>query len=218
MEMDKNNKGEGHNDNNHDQGQNIDQELVKVPEQEIVEVRKPVDTGKPEPAEPEEHKDKKKPKKISEKEFDSLKHENAELKDKYLRLYSEFENFRRRTSKEKLDLINTAGEGLLVALLPVLDDFERAIKVMAEGENADKSQLEGIRLIYNKLKYIGEQKGLRVMEISQGADFNEEWHEAISQIPVEDEKLKGKVVEVMEKGYYLHNKVIRFAKVITGSY
>ncbi len=169
-----------------------------------------------ESTEHESHKEKKKHKK-TEHEIESLKQEVHELKDKYLRLYSEFENFRRRTSKEKLELIKTAGEELIVSMLPVIDDLERAIKAMSEKETEDKSSLEGIKLILSKLKYTIEQRGLKKMDVSTGDDFNPEIHEAITKIPVEDEKLKGKIVEVLEKGYYLHDKVIRFAKVVTGS-
>lgn len=166
----------------------------------------------------EHHKGKKKHKKGSDKEAEALKQEIGELKDKYLRLYSEFENFRRRTSREKLDLINTASEELITALLPVIDDFERAIRAMSEKEMEDnKTSLEGVQLIFNKLKYTVEQRGLKAMNTDKGDEFNAEIHEAITKIPVEDEDLKGKVVEVLEKGYYLHDKVIRFAKVITGS-
>jgi molecular chaperone GrpE len=134
----------------------------------------------------EDHKSKKKHKKISEKEFDTLHNEMSELKDKYLRLYSEFENFRRRSSKEKLELINAAGEDVLVVLLPVIDDFERAIKSSTDKNASNTGFNDGILLIYNKLKYITEQKGLKVMNIEKGTPFNAEMHEAITNIPVDD--------------------------------
>jgi molecular chaperone GrpE len=168
-------------------------------------------------SEHEDHKGKKKHRKISEKELESLQYEAAELKDKYLRLYSEFENFRRRSSKEKLELIKTAGEEVLVVLLPVIDDFERAIKSSADNNGNNSGLSDGIQLIYNKLKYITEQKGLKVMNTEKGTPFNAEMHEAITQLPVDDEKLKGKIIDILEKGYYLNDKVIRFAKVVTGS-
>lgn len=145
-----------------------------------------------------------------------LEQELAEQKDKYLRMYSEFENFRRRTAKEKLDMIKTANESMATALLPVLDDFERALKSFEKSDNEDKGQ-EGILLIYNKLKKVLEQKGVTVMEINPGDDFDAEFQEAITQIPAPDEKLKGKVVDVVEKGYTLGEKVIRFAKVVIGA-
>lgn len=149
-------------------------------------------------------------------EVEKLQVELQEAKDKYLRLYSEFENFRRRTAREKLDLIKTASEGLMVALLPVMDDFQRAQKALEESED-HKASKEGFDLIYNKFKNILTQKGLKPMEAKKGTDFNTEFHEAISQMPVEKKKLKGKVIDVVEKGYFLDEKVIRFAKVVIGS-
>lgn len=145
-----------------------------------------------------------------------LEQELAEQKDKYLRMYSEFENFRRRTAKEKLDMIKTANESMATALLPVMDDFERAIKAF-EQEEKDASVQEGIQLIYNKLSKTLEQKGVVVMDLKPGDDFDAEYQEAITQIPAPDEKLKGKVVDVIEKGYMLGEKVIRFAKVVIGA-
>lgn len=151
-----------------------------------------------------------------DKELEKVKAELEESKDKFLRLYSEFENYRRRTSKERLDIINTATEDLMQALLPVIDDFERADK--AFDENGDvKSLKEGYDLIHNKLKNILDQKGLKPMDHEKGDDFNPEYHDAITQIPVEEKDLKGKIVDVIEKGYFLNDKVIRFAKVVTGS-
>lgn len=149
-------------------------------------------------------------------ETDKLKDELAEAKDKYLRLYSEFENFRRRTSKEKLSLILTANEGLISSLLPVIDDFERAEKSFDEEKNVETLK-EGVKLIANKFKSTLEQKGLKVMESEQGIDFDPELHEAITQIPAPSDELKGKVVDVVEKGYFLGEKVVRFAKVVTGN-
>ena len=140
----------------------------------------------------------------------------AESKDKYLRLYSEFENFRRRTAREKLDLINTAGESIMTELLPVLDDFERAIKSAADDKE-ETSMREGMDLIYQKLKKALEQKGLKNMNSKIGEDFDPDFHEAITQIPAPDKKLKGKIVDVIEKGYMIKDKVIRYAKVVTGS-
>ncbi len=141
--------------------------------------------------------------------------ELAEMKDKYIRLYSEFENFRRRTSKEKMDLVKTAGEDIVLTMLPVLDDFERALKAMSQDE-ATKAIREGIELIYTKTLKSLQAKGLKKME-TKGAEFNSDFHEAITQIPVTDSKQKGKVVDEAEAGYYLGEKVIRFAKVIIGA-
>lgn len=146
-------------------------------------------------------------------EVAKLTSELEESKDKYLRLYSEFDNFRRRTAKEKLDLMQTAGEKILVELLPILDDFERAEQ---STESTDESVQEGLKLISQKLVNILQTQGLKEMETPEGTEFDPELHEAITQIPA-DKKLKGKIVDTIEKGYFLGEKVIRFAKVVTGS-
>lgn len=137
----------------------------------------------------------------------------AEAKDKYIRLYSEFENFRRRTSKEKLELIQTANEKLVTAFLPIIDDFERAEKAFKGSES---KEMEGFLLIYNKFKKTIEQSGVKEME-AKGTDFNPDLHEALTQLPAPDESQKGKVLEVVEKGYLLGDKVVRHAKVIVGN-
>ncbi len=141
-----------------------------------------------------------------------LENKVSELNDKYLRLYSEFDNFRRRTVKERADLIKTASEDVLKAMLPIIDDFERAIKAneTATDINAIK---EGIQLIYNKLKNTTNQKGLSAFE-SLGETFNPDLMEAITHIPATSEEQKGKVIDDLEKGYKLGDKVIRFAKVV----
>lgn len=149
-------------------------------------------------------------------ELDKLKAELSEQKDKYIRLYSEFENFRRRTAKEKLEMVKTANEGLISDLLPVVDDFERADKSYSE-EVEVKAMKEGIDLIYDKLVKALEKKGVSVIEVKQGSDFDPEFQEAITQIPAPEKELKGKVVDVIEKGYLLGEKVIRFTKVVTGA-
>ncbi|MCG8309355.1 MAG: nucleotide exchange factor GrpE [Cytophagales bacterium] len=151
-----------------------------------------------------------------EDESERFKLEVQEAKDKYLRLYSEFENFRRRTAKERLDLIKTANEDLMTALLPVMDDFQRAQKALEESED-HKASKEGFDLIYNKFSNILKQKGLKPMEDEVGSEFNTEFHEAISQMPVDKKKMKGKIIDVVETGYYLDEKVIRFAKVVIGA-
>lgn len=148
-------------------------------------------------------------------EVEQLQIEVAEAKDKYLRLYSEFENFRRRTSKEKLELIGSANKDLMSTLIPVLDDFERAMKAMETNEEIDAAK-EGMDLIYNKFKKTLESKGLKKMEIEKGTEFSDDFHEAITQIPAEED-LAGKVVDVIENGYFLNEKVVRFAKVVTGA-
>ena len=148
--------------------------------------------------------------------IEKLQAEVQEAKDKYLRLYSEFENFRRRTAKERLDLIKTANEDLMTSLLPVMDDFHRAQKALEESED-HKASKEGFDLIYNKFSNILMQKGLKPMEDKPGVPFDTDHHEAISQMPVEKKKMKGKIIDVVEKGYYLDEKVIRFAKVVIGA-
>lgn len=142
-----------------------------------------------------------------------LQTELAEQKDKFIRLYSEFENFRRRTAKEKLEMIQSANEQLLKAFLPVADDFERAEKSFKDRSDKD---LEGFFLIYNKFKKTLDQAGVRIMDVKPGSPFDAELQEAITQIPA-DESLKGKVVDVVENGYLLIDKVIRHAKVVVGS-
>jgi len=144
--------------------------------------------------------------------FKKIQDELAEAKDKYLRLYAEFENYRRRTSREKLELIQGANESLIRALLPVLDDFDRAEKAFRE---ANHKEAEGLLLIHNKYKKVLEQHGVKAMEV--GDVFNPDLHEAISQLSVSDQGLKGKIIEVVEKGYMLGDKVVRFAKVVVGA-
>jgi molecular chaperone GrpE len=149
-------------------------------------------------------------------EIDQLKAELGEAKDKYIRLYSEFENFRRRTAKERIDLTKTASEEVIKDLLSVLDDFERSTKSFETNADVD-SLKEGVNLVYSKFFKTLEKKGVKPMDIGPGSDFDAELHEAITQFPTQDEKMKGKVVDVIEKGYYLGDKVIRFAKVVIGA-
>jgi molecular chaperone GrpE len=138
-----------------------------------------------------------------------------ELNDKYLRLYSEFDNFRKRTLKEKIDLSRTASEDTITELLPVLDDFDRAIASMASTNNIEAIK-EGEQLIHAKMKAIFASKGLQEIK-SIGETFNTDFHEAITSIEAPSEDLKNKVVDEVQKGYTLHDKVIRFSKVIIGS-
>ncbi|GAB2621763.1 nucleotide exchange factor GrpE [Belliella aquatica] len=151
---------------------------------------------------------------VSEEE--KLKVEVQELKDKYLRLYSEFENYRRRTSKERLDLIKTASQDLMAEIIPVVDDFERAFKASENEEDATKVR-DGNQLVFQKFQRILENKGLKSMEGLVGETFDAETQEAITQIPAPSEELKGKVIDVVEKGYTLGDKVVRYAKVVIGA-
>jgi molecular chaperone GrpE len=152
---------------------------------------------------------------VQEAVVDSSSREIAELKDKYLRLYADFENFRRRTAKEKLDLIGNANEGLLQALIPVVDDFERAMQSI-DNTNDVAALKEGVSLIYTKLFKTLEAKGLKPMT-AKGEPFNADLHESVTQFPAPSDDLKGKVIDEIEQGYYLNDKVIRFAKVIVGA-
>jgi molecular chaperone GrpE len=139
----------------------------------------------------------------------------AEEKDKYLRLYSEFDNFRRRSSKERIELMQTAGKDVIVQLLGVMDDFERALTLTANLESTAKASLEGMELIYKKLSSILEARGLKPIE-AKGKPFDVEFHEAITRFPAPSEDQKGLVIDEVEKGYTLNGHVIRFAKVVVG--
>lgn len=146
---------------------------------------------------------------------DKLREELAAEKDKFLRLFAEFENYKRRTSKERLELFKTANQEVLQALLPILDDFDRAMAQLAKSE--DEMMLKGVELIHNKLKDTLKSKGLELVELKAGDSFDADYAEAITQIPAPTEDLKGKVVDVVEKGYKLGDKIIRFPKVIIGN-
>ncbi len=147
-------------------------------------------------------------------ELDQLKADLADQKDKYLRLMAEFENFKRRTAKERIDLIQTAGKDVIVSLLDVMDDCDRAEKQL-NGTDDIAVQKEGIQLVFNKIRATLQAKGLKAMESIDQA-FDVELHEAITEVPVPDESKKGKVIDEVTKGYYLNDKIIRFAKVVVG--
>ncbi len=136
-------------------------------------------------------------------------------KDKFMRLFAEFENYKRRTTKERIELFKTANQDVMVAMLPILDDFERALTHIEEDKEAEELR-KGVLLIYTKLIKTLEQKGLAKIEIKKGDVFNADDHEAVTQIPAPDEKLKGKIIDVIEHGYKLGDKVIRFPKVVIG--
>ena len=139
----------------------------------------------------------------------------AEEKDRYIRLYAEFENYKKRTLKEKMEFAQYANTEMMIAMLSVLDDFDRAIKEIAKSGN--ESDLKGVELIYQKFKNTLSDKGLKTVEVNVGDEFNVDFHEAITSIPAPSEELKGKIVDVVETGYQLHDRVIRFAKVVTGN-
>ena len=147
-------------------------------------------------------------------EVSQLKAELDEQKDKYLRAYAEFENFKKRTRREKLDMLSTAARDTLSAMLPVMDDFDRARKA-AESDETKEGFSEGVELVYNKFVGILSSKGLKAME-STGEAFDPELHEAIAEIPAPSEEMKGKIIDTTEKGYFLNDKIIRHAKVVVG--
>lgn len=147
-------------------------------------------------------------------QIENLQKQVAELKDKYLRLVADFDNFRKRSAKERLELIQTASRDLITDLLPVLDDSERAEKQMLATQDIEAIK-EGEKLVFNKLRNTLQSKGLIPME-TIGKDFNPEFHEAITEIATPNESLKGKVLDEVEKGYYLNDKIIRHAKVVVG--
>ncbi len=145
-------------------------------------------------------------------EMSILKNELDQAKDKYLRLFAEFENYKKRTSKERIELLGTAAKETLVALLPIADDFERAKKASDAGSEVFS---EGVNLVYNKFFATLQNKGLKVME-SNGEVFDSEKHEAITEIPAPNPEMVGKVIDTVEKGYYLNDKIVRYAKVVVG--
>ncbi len=147
--------------------------------------------------------------------MNKLLDELNESKDKYLRLFAEFDNFKKRTAKENLELIQTAGKNVIFSLLEVLDDCKRAESIMENTEDLEQIK-EGINLVFHKFRKNLEDKGVKVME-AKGADFNVDLHEAITEIPAPSEDLKGKVLDVVQNGYYLNDKLIRFAKVVVGN-
>ena len=150
----------------------------------------------------------------NESAYEKLQAELSEQKDKYIRLYAEFDNFRRRTAKERIELMQTAGKDVIVSLLDVMDDCDRAEKQMQQSTDIVQVK-QGIQLIFSKLRNTLHAKGLKAME-SINSDFDVEKHEAINEIPAPSNKQKGKVLDEVQRGYYLNDKIIRFAKVVTG--
>ena len=148
-------------------------------------------------------------------EEEKLQDELASEKDKFMRLFAEFENYKKRTTKERLELFKTASQDVMIAMLPVLDDFERALMHIEEDKEAEELR-KGVLLIYNKLINTLEQKGLSKIEVNKGDVFNADDHEAVTQIPAPSEDLKGKIIDVIERGYNLGEKVIRFPIVVIG--
>ena len=190
------------NTNNYMEEDKKQEELNQQPEQAADEIK---DSSRQ-----EEKKEKKKNKHGEQEEkIQELGEKLAELNDKYLRLYSEYENYRKRTTVEKADLILNGGKDVIKSILPVVDDMERALAAMSDGDSAK----EGVQLILNKLMGILQQKGLKPIE-AKGEKFDEDLHEAVTQFPAPSEEEKGKVIDVVEKGYFLNDKVLRYAKVV----
>jgi len=146
---------------------------------------------------------------------DELREDLAKEKEKFLRLFAEFENYKKRTSKERMDLFKTAGQEVIVSMLPVLDDFDRALKELSKTD--DKETFKGVELIANKLREALKSKGLEEVKVKQGDSFDAEVHDAITQIPAPKKKLKGKVIDVVEKGFKLGERIIRHPKVVVGN-
>lgn len=143
-----------------------------------------------------------------------LKADLEKEKDKFLRLFAEFENYKRRTSKERIEMFKTANQEVMTAMLPVLDDFDRALNEIKKAK--DKELLKGVELIHNKFRETLKSKGLELMEVKKGETFDADIHEAITQVPAPSSKLKGKIIDVVENGYKLGDRIIRFPKVVTG--
>lgn len=148
-------------------------------------------------------------------EEERLREDLAKEKDKFLRLFAEFENYKRRTSKERMDLFKTAGQEVIVSLLPVLDDFDRALKELSKSE--DEEVFKGVGLINGKLRETLKSKGLEELTVKPGDTFDAEIHEAITQIPAPSKKMKGKLIDVVEKGFKLGDRIIRHPKVVVGN-
>lgn len=146
---------------------------------------------------------------------EKLQEDLGKEKDKFLRLFAEFENYKKRTSKERMELFKTAGQEVIVSLLPVMDDFDRALKELSKSD--EKEMFKGIELISNKFRETLKNKGLQEMEVKQGDAFDAEVHDAITQIPAPSKKLKGKIIDVIEKGFKLGDKIIRHPKVVVGN-
>lgn len=184
---------------------NDEQEMHNNHQEQAAEQTEAADAGQNDAAEPIEE--------LSAEQ--KLQLENKELNDKFLRLFAEFDNYKKRTQKERVDLLQTAGKDIIVSLLPVLDDFERALKATETATDVE-SVREGVVLIQNKLNGILSAKGLKPIESIHQA-FDTDFHEAITNVPAPSEDLKGKVMDEVERGYTLNDKVVRYAKVVVGN-
>ncbi len=190
-----------HNQENISEDESIKDQVEEILDEAIEEAENKKSDGKAEEGE-----------ESSEKE--QLKTDLEKEKDKFLRLFAEFENYKRRTSKERVEMFKTASQDVIVSMLPVLDDFDRALNEIKKS--GDKELLKGVELISNKFRETLYSKGLEQMKVKEGDAFDAEIHEAITQIPAPKDKLKGKIVDVVEKGYKLGDRIIRYPKVVTG--
>jgi len=191
-----------------------EEKVVNETENSAEEVKQEQTAAQEETSTKEEKHDKKSKKDHKNEELEKLKNELGETRDKHLRLQAEFDNFRKRTLKEKMELMKSGGESVLVNIIPVVDDFERALVAFKDVEDENPLK-QGVTLIYNKFQDFLKQNGVKEIEAKE-KDFDTDLHEAIVKIPAPAEELKGKVVDVVQKGYLLHEKVIRFAKVVVG--
>ena len=205
-----NNQDDALKDNVHPEMENGQKPVEEQPKQD----EKPEDKTEPDDKGSDKKSKRFKLRHATEKALEEAKGKFAELNDKHLRLQAEFDNFRKRTAKEKLDLTATASENVIKDILPVLDDFERALQNMEK--NGNESDLQGVTLIYNKLKDTLKKKGLEEIN-AMDVEFNTDEHEALTMIPSPTEEQKGKVLDVIQKGYKLNGKVIRFARVVVGN-
>ena len=194
-------------DKEHNYENNSEEESIKDQVEEILD-------DAIEEAESKENKEGDTAQEETTSEKEQLKADLEKEKDKFLRLFAEFENYKRRTSKERIEMFKTASQDVIVAMLPVLDDFDRAINEINKAK--DKELLKGVELISNKFRETLRSKGLEQMTVKEGDTFDPEIHEAITQIPAPKDKLKGKVVDVVERGYKLGDRIIRYPKVVTG--
>lgn len=195
--------------------ENINKEEELVAEESAGDTVQDGGPGQDDPAESEKkNKKAEKAHHNKEKEEEELRAKVEQVNDKYLRLAAEFDNYRRRTAKERLELISTAGEDIIKGLLPVLDDCERALQVLKES-GSDKAAIEGTELIYSKLMSYLKGRGLSVID-AIGQDLDTDFHEAVAQMPVQESDKKNKIIDVIQQGYKLNDKVIRFAKVVVG--
>jgi molecular chaperone GrpE len=201
-----------HKENHHHNESNEEQSAQEV-ETGKTETEKMTASELEQTAEMEEPKVEETESQTSDKEEAYQKQIN-ELQDKYIRLMAEFDNYRKRSLKERMELLKSAGEEVLVNLLPVIDDFERGLDAIEKSSDIDAVK-EGIHLIYNKFKDFIAQRGVKEID-ARNQEFNVDIHEAITKIPAPQDDLKGKVVDVIQKGYYLNDKVIRYAKVVVG--